>query len=538
MDDPSIASDMADNAVPSWLTGLCFLAITVQLLRLSMDMIQSASVQTSADFAVEGIKDDPNRKRKKAEKNDTKKDDKSDDGSVGGSKYGSISADGGGDKGENTADEAAAMEESRPLLGNDESNNESHAGTLILSQVTSASTWSFRLQVVLVIVLLFDANSPQSLGEDHVFPAELVWTSVLVVGMGALLTYLDLQRHRFGILQRFLYLCASGSLYVAAALLYYQHRRSATLGDELLMNAISLFGVLSLVEVPFIEWPWNLLPVSGDSDTDTAGQPSSRRPSVGAFGGGGKKRLSRKAILTLLKPYFWPDKTTESASTNRVRAILTWVCVILSKVCNLTAPILLGWASTSLAHEQYNDCIKYSIAYAMIGLAGSAFKEGQSLIYLKVAQAAFVQLSETTFVHLHTLSLDWHLRKKLGEVIRSMDRGIAACDTLMKYLFLWLVPALAECVVVCIIFATYFSYMPLAVAVFYFVWFYIVWTILVTLWRKKFRKAVVKSDNEWHDRCTDSLINFETVKYFTAEEYEGTLIMSPVLRFGCCFSAF
>lgn len=154
----------------------------------------------------------------------------------------------------------------------------------------------------------------------------------------------------------------------------------------------------------------------------------------------------------------------------------------------------------------------YSIAYSLIQFFGAAFKEGQSLIYLKVAQAAFIQLSEVVFVHLHQLSLDWHLQKKLGEVMRSMDRGIAACDTLMKYLFLWLVPALAECLVVCIIFATYFHYAPLAICVFYFVWLYIVWTILLTLWRKKFRKAVVKSDNEWHDRATDSLINFETVK--------------------------
>lgn len=142
-----------------------------------------------------------------------------------------------------------------------------------------------------------------------------------------------------------------------------------------------------------------------------------------------------------------------------------------------------------------------------------------------------------------------------------MDRGIQACDTLMKYLFLWLIPALAECTVVCIIFATYFQYMPLAITVFYFVWIYIVWTIVLTLWRKKFRKAVVKSDNEWHDRvrfqsealvsfqnavphprlseklcccatkATDSLLNFETVKFFTAEEYERQRFGESVRNF-------
>lgn len=112
-----------------------------------------------------------------------------------------------------------------------------------------------------------------------------------------------------------------------------------------------------------------------------------------------------------------------------------------------------------------------------------------------------------------------------------MDRGIAACDTLMKYMFLWLVPAIVECLVVCIIFATYFQYLPLAVTVFYFVFAYIVWTIVVTVWRKQFRKALVQHDNEWHDRFTDSMVNFETVKFFTAEQYEMKRFSEAVTRF-------
>jgi ABC-type transport system involved in Fe-S cluster assembly fused permease/ATPase subunit len=71
----------------------------------------------------------------------------------------------------------------------------------------------------------------------------------------------------------------------------------------------------------------------------------------------------------------------------------------------------------------------------------------------------------------------------------------------------------------------------MAVAIFYFVFFYIVWTILVTLWRKKFRKEVVTADNEWHDLCTDSLLNFETVKYFTAESYELRRFGDAVKRY-------
>ena len=245
-----------------------------------------------------------------------------------------------------------------------------------------------------------------------------------------------------------------------------------------------------------------------------------RYPKVATTKEGKKARLNKSALLLILKPYFWPNATATSATLNRIRAATTWICVASSKACSLYSPILLGKASTALTRGDYENAIRYSIFYALTQLASTTLKECQSLVYLRVAQAAFVQLSETAFNHLHSLSLDWHLRKKLGEVIRSMDRGITACDNLMKYAFLWLMPAIAECILVAVIFATYFDYFPLAVSIFFFVFAYITWTILVTLWRKKFRKQVAKSDNDWHDKCTDSLINFETVKYFTAEEYE------------------
>eukprot|EP00980_Cylindrotheca_fusiformis_P020692 scaffold7738_cov133-Cylindrotheca_fusiformis.AAC.1 len=361
---------------------------------------------------------------------------------------------------------------------------------------TKVAIYSFHAQAVIALLLFVTIVFHMM----SALPATSVWFAIIVVTLTALMTRSDKLRQRFGKLQRFLYIFSSIFLWLPLFFTYRDYQHLSSLGDRMILGLVSLYTLLSLGESLFVS-----LPVSNDGDGPL---PDSR------------KTLSRGAMITMLKPYVWPDETSDSAVLNRFRASMTWVCVILSKICNLTSPLFLGWASTALAHEDYSKTIEYSILFSFIQFLGSAFKEGQSLLYLKVAQAAFVQLSETTFVHLHSLSLDWHLRKKLGEVIRSMDRGIAACDNLMKYLFLWLVPALVECLVVCIIFATYFQYVPLAVAVFYFVWMYIVWTIVVTLWRKKFRKAVVKSDNEWHDRCTDSLVNFETVKFFTAEEYE------------------
>ncbi|GMH53755.1 hypothetical protein TL16_g01523 [Triparma laevis f. inornata] len=216
---------------------------------------------------------------------------------------------------------------------------------------------------------------------------------------------------------------------------------------------------------------------------------------------------------------------------NRLRSILTWVFVIASKSCSILAPIFIGKASGDLINENYHSAIINSIIYVTLTLLSKIFKECQSLIYLRVKQAAFVQLSRETFEHLHRLSLDWHLRKKLGDVLRSMDRGIGGCDTLMNYGFLYLIPALFECVSVCIVFSYKFKYWPLSICIFYFIYIYILVTILMTLWRKKFRKSLNKNDNDYHEKITDSLVNFETVKYFTAEKWEEQRFGSSVAKY-------
>jgi len=163
--------------------------------------------------------------------------------------------------------------------------------------------------------------------------------------------------------------------------------------------------------------------------------------------------------------------------------------VILSKVANVFNPLMLGRASTKLIDGDYEGAIQFSVYYVLLTLISKFFKEMQSLIYLPVSKTAFVQLSRSTFAHLHALSLDWHLRKKLGDTLRSTDRGIAACDSLMTYGFLYLIPALLECAAVVIVFSTRMSYYPLGITVFYFVMLYILMTILLTLWRKKVRSG-------------------------------------------------
>jgi len=329
------------------------------------------------------------------------------------------------------------------------------------------------------------------------------------VGFGLVLNIRDFHRKRFTSLQRGLY-SISALILLLGCIVLIAFPTPLEVGGEGVVTAAGSPTKVDFATLGCLGWYALLAVVEGRIYP---------YPKIVAKEGK-KAKLTMRTLLTILKPYFWPHATATSAAINRARAITTWLCVAAAKACSLSAPIYLGKALTALTRSNYQLTIRCAVYYCLLQLASMVFKECQSLVYLYVGQAAFVQLSEESFQHLHSLSLDWHLIKKLGEVIRCMDRGIAACDMLMKYLFLYMIPAIFECVMVTIIFATYFDDFSLAVAVFFFVFAYVVLTILLTLWRKKFQKKKAKTDNDWHDKCTDSLINYETVKFFTAEEYE------------------
>ena len=388
--------------------------------------------------------------------------------------------------------------------GNGDKTEEPKTGIEAIIPIVSLVIHVILFAYFLSATILTATSTPESRPEfaNAIYDEVPLGCALTSVFLGIIMNLRDFQRKRFTSLQRGLYSISALILLVGCIVMFALPPTdeivdyNPTKVDIVTLVFLVIYAVLAITEGRVCRYP-----------TVTSKE-------------GKKAKLNKRALMTILKPYFWPHATHTSATINRIRAITTWFCVAGSKACSLTAPIFLGKASTALTRGDYDGAIRYSIYYSILQLSASTCKELQSLVYLKVAQAAFVQLSEVSFNHLHSLSLDWHLRKKLGETIRSMDRGIAACDNLMKYLFLWMAPAIAEMILVTIIFATYFDYFPLAVTVFFFVFTYMTWTILVTLWRKKFRKQVAKSDNDWHDICTDSLVNFETVKYFTAEEYE------------------
>eukprot|EP00667_Euglena_gracilis_P000795 EG_transcript_795 len=227
-----------------------------------------------------------------------------------------------------------------------------------------------------------------------------------------------------------------------------------------------------------------------------------------------KQRAMYRSVFKIFKPYFWPD-----GIVNRLRVMSTWVFLGVSKGTNIVAPLYFSMAVQQLTNDKTLP-YGYIAIFSGLSLLSKGSKELQTLVYLKVKQTAFAQVSVLSFAHVHSLSLEWHLKKKMGQVLRSMDRGIAAADNVVQYVFLMLFPTFAECGATMAIFWLHFKLPILAAVALLSLVSYCWCTVVLTLWRKKYREETNRHDNDYHDKATDSLVNYETVKYFANEEFE------------------
>ena len=246
----------------------------------------------------------------------------------------------------------------------------------------------------------------------------------------------------------------------------------------------------------------------------TVGKDDVEDPRGRFFDGNREATLTPGLFFKVLRPYFWPR-----GCKPKLRSMSTFVLLIGSKACNIMAPLFIGAATQQLVTMKEVPW-NYLALYFAACFSSRALRELQSAVYLRVKQKAFAEIAEMTFRHLHSLSLDWHLTKKIGHVLRIMDRGISSANSVMNYLVLYLIPSVIECIVTFVIFYTRFKSPQLAVLAFCSFSAYCYVTITITEWRKQFRKKANKYDNKYHDIATDSLVNFETVKYFASEKEE------------------
>jgi len=234
-----------------------------------------------------------------------------------------------------------------------------------------------------------------------------------------------------------------------------------------------------------------------------------------------KEQSILKKTINLLAPFLWP----KNKFSLKIRVVLAILCLVLSKATNLISPPILGRAVDSLT-ELSQGLNMYTlvplsliVAYGLARVATKLFGELRNAVFSKVSQHAIRQLTLNTFKHLHYLSLQFHLNRKTGALSKFIDRGTKGIDFLMNYVLFNVIPTLIEIVFVAGILLTLYG-LKYAVVTVVTISIYVVLTFMITQWRLKFRRRMNESDNMVSSKLVDSLLNYETVKYFNNEEHE------------------
>ena len=225
------------------------------------------------------------------------------------------------------------------------------------------------------------------------------------------------------------------------------------------------------------------------------------------------------ATLRRFLPYLWPADAP--ALRRRVVAALSFV--LLAKGVGLIMPFAYKAAIDRMTpgmEAAAGLAIALVLAYAGARFAGVLFDNLRNAAFERVGQEATLRLSERLFDHLHRLSLRFHLDRRTGAVTRIVERGTKSIDTMLYFLLFNIAPTVIELAAVCIIFFVKFG-LGIVVATLAIVATYIVFTQKVTEWRNHLRRDMVDLDTGANAHAVDSLLNFETVKYFGAEEREA-----------------
>jgi len=237
------------------------------------------------------------------------------------------------------------------------------------------------------------------------------------------------------------------------------------------------------------------------------------------------ERRSGWRTVRKVGPYLWPD---DKPWVKR-RVVVALAFLALAKVVAAGTPFLYAAAVDSLTGETGAapalwlaiGAIGLTIAYGVARLANVGFQQLRDAVFAKVAQRALRQLALETFQHIHALSLRYHITRKTGGLSRIIERGVKGVEFLLRFLLFSIGPLILELVLTGIILALVFDIrylLVLGVTIGLYIWF----TFKVTEWRVRIRKEMNDQDTDANQKAIDSLLNFETVKYFGAERREAS----------------
>ena len=240
--------------------------------------------------------------------------------------------------------------------------------------------------------------------------------------------------------------------------------------------------------------------------------------------------------VRLLLPYLWPADRADL----RLRVALAVVLMIASKLFTIATPYAFKWVTDALAAKNLAQALQsfaflravvvLTITYGLLRVGMSLTQQGRDALFASVAMHGVRKLAIEVFVHLHQLSLRFHLERKTGGLTRVLERGRNAIETIIRTSMLTAVPTLIEFAFV--IAALFYSFDWRYVAVILLtVLAYLVFTTIATNWRISIRRSMNESDSDANTKAIDSLLNFETVKYFGAEQREAARYDKAMARY-------
>jgi ATP-binding cassette subfamily B protein len=230
-------------------------------------------------------------------------------------------------------------------------------------------------------------------------------------------------------------------------------------------------------------------------------------------------------VIKSVLPYLWP----KSRKDIQFRVVLAMLALILGEILGLLAPYFYGVSVDALAPGADEDqtifmltagALGMVVAYGVMRILSVGFSQLRDVIFAQVGQRALRQLALETFRHMHRLSLRYHITRKTGGLSRVMERGVKGVEFLLRFMLFSIGPLILKLLIVAGIFYLEFGFIYMAIVLITIV-LYIWFTFSVTEWRVKVRKEMNDKDTDANQKAIDSLLNFETVKYFGAEEREA-----------------
>ncbi len=244
---------------------------------------------------------------------------------------------------------------------------------------------------------------------------------------------------------------------------------------------------------------------------------------------------STLGTLVNLWPYMWPSDRAD------LKARVVWATVLLvaAKLTLIAVPYFFKWATDALAGDAHSPPplpaflaapVMLVVAYNVIRVIQVGFNQLRDALFARVGQHAVRQLAYRTFVHMHRLSLRFHLERRTGGLSRIIERGTKGIETIVRFTVLNSVPTVLEFALTAIIFAVAYGWKYVAVVAIT-VWLYTWFTVKASDWRIDIRRDMNDSDTDANTKAIDSLLNFETVKYFGNEAMEAERFDRSMARY-------